>query len=85
MTKEELLQYKHTRRNPNKTHADIEAAYKTVKDIIDENVHEAYIRNIFYNRFLKLQSWVTIGCLCGNLTDECVRKIVERYIKKTQK
>ena len=84
MTKEQLLHYKHTVRNPKKGLHDISKAFWKVKALIDKNVEEDYIREIFYARFLQFKPWATIGVECNNATADCVRKIIERYIKKTQ-
>ena len=85
MTKEQLLHYKHTVRNPKTRLINISDAFWKVKALIDKNVEEEYIREIFYARFLYFKSWTEIGIACNNATADCVRKIVERYIKKTQK
>lgn len=85
MTKEQLLLFKHTARNPTAGVQDISLAYLKVKELIEKNVKEDYIQEIFIARFLHLKSWQAIGTQCNGLTSDCVRKIVERYIKKTQK
>jgi hypothetical protein len=84
MTKEQLLHYKYTLRNPNRNLHDLSLAFTKVKTIIDENVQEVYIREIFYARFLRLNTWAAIGLKCDGISADCVRKIVERYIKQTQ-
>ena len=81
----QLLTFKYTFRDPHATENEIDNAYDTVKNLIDETVEEDYIKNIFYERFLKLKTYYQIGMACHGLSDECVRKIIERYIKKIER
>ena len=83
--KEQLLTFKHTLRNPRATKNEIDNAYDTVKNLIDDTVEEDYIKNMFYERFLKLKTYCQIGMACHGLSAECVRKIIERYIKKIER
>lgn len=83
--KEQLLTFKYTFRDPHATESEIDNAYDTVKHLIDETVKEDYIKNMFYERFLKLKTYYQIGLACHGLSDECVRKIIERYIKKVER
>ena len=83
--KEQLLTFKHTLRNPRATKNEIDNAYDTVKNLIDDTVKEDYIKGMFYERFLKLKTYYQIGIACHGLSDECVRKIIERYIKKIER
>lgn len=83
--KEKLLTYKRVLRDPHATKEDEYKAYDYVKNLIDEHIPEDYIKNIFYARFIQLKPWTIIGLACNGLTNECVRKIVERYIAKLER
>ena len=82
--KEQLLTYKHTTKNPKATPADLLIAYNRVKTIIEENIKEDYIKHLFYARFIDLKLWDIIGMENNNMTGDCARKIVSRYITKIQ-
>jgi GTPase SAR1 family protein len=83
--KEQLLTYKYTTKNPKATPADLLIAYNKVKAIIEENIKEEYIKHLFYARFIDLKSWDIIGMENNNMTGDCARKIISRYIEKLQK
>lgn len=82
--KEQLETYKKALRNPKATQEEKYNAYDFVKNLIDDKVEEEYIKNIFYERFISLKTYKMIGISCGGISDECARKIVERYINKLE-
>lgn len=63
-----------------------EKLQKKIEKFIDD-IEDSYIRQIFYLRFIKRETWVGIAMKVsgGNSTDEATRAYVRRYLAKIER
>ncbi len=64
----------------NKHHAESVAKYAEIQVFIT-NIPDDYLRGMFVDRYVKLKSWRSVA-LNRNLSEECVKKMHTRYLKK---